>query len=288
MRTADAARAEGHEHAAAFERGKDPECLLRAATSFREAYGLAVAWDDHRDLDLAYICICLRRYYDASGQLWALDEAVVAGRAAVANAADPDRAVRHLTYLGVALLTKAEKYEDRGALREAVTTLRQAVYPLLQDDADKAAAAHHLADALHRAYRDTDEVPLLAEAVHVGRFAVRTENPLQLAAARDLAEHLVVLGAALPDPALYQEAVATARWRAETMRATRPETYCQGLFTVSQVLDSVWHRTKDEAALREALRVAEYAGSIAHTRLDQSVIAGHIGSLRERLHGQQG
>ncbi|MDX3583433.1 CHAT domain-containing protein [Streptomyces europaeiscabiei] len=183
------------------------------------------------------------------GDLAALDEAVAAGRHAIAvtPADHPDRA-RYLSNLSNTLQARYERTGSSEALDEALEVARQAVLVTPADHPDRARYLSNLGNTLQARYERTGDIPTLEEAVTVERQAVQvlpTDHP-------DQAKHLIRLGNTLQKISALTGSNSRST---EAMRAFREASYVLAAPAVERVLASCsWGTSAAERGeWREAL-----------------------------------
>lgn len=249
-------RERGFAMAMEYERTGNVGSLRTAVDCFREAVRLLGDGDPHKARDLRHLCTVLRLYYDATKELWALDESVAAGRAALAGASDPDDRDGVAIGLGIALYLTYDNRKDREALRESIAVLRDVADRACPHDANRLPAAAHLAVALRRAYSDTKDVALLREAVDRGRLAAKNPNTMQVPALTELVRQLRNLSGRDKDARLLDEAEQAARWAVHITESDR-QSHAELLFELARTLQSRFGNAGRIEVLEEAARAAE-------------------------------
>jgi len=269
-----------------FERygpGGDPGLLRAAAELFTAASAATPAGDPQRGVDLDHVCIVLRVYFDVTKELWAAEQAAGAGRSALGHAIDRERAAAAATHLGIALYARHQVTDEREPLREAVHVLRRAVAECPFGADLRPAAMHHLAVALGMAYRDSENLALLAEAADVGRSACLLQGGLVLETAGGLVRDLGVLAYRTGDVRLDEEAVSWGRWALTLAARQGPHEEAAAMLGLANALQSLALLGGDLAHLREAIRLGQLAAGVepdpvlAH--LDAIVAEGFVTML---------
>jgi len=269
-----------------FGPGGDPRILTDAAEQFQRASDLAEPGDPKKSRDLMHVCILLRTFYDETRELWALNDAAAAGRAALSAKPDPDTYHDVLVRLGICLYAKFQATKENNALTESLNALRAAAKTAAPGRPESLASLYHLAIALYRAYDGSHDPTLLEEAVAAGRQAANNPNPLQVAALCQLVRHLRELSWANKEPALLQEAETVARRGIQITAEDNPADRSSCLLELAQTLDRLAHKTGRLDYLREAVYAADEAVRLTPDPIDRrirSVIGDGIAKrLRER------
>ncbi|MBO3752531.1 hypothetical protein J5X84_41295 [Streptosporangiaceae bacterium NEAU-GS5] len=221
--------------------------------------------------------------YETEPELWALDQAISAGRAAAGMVREPLTWIAVVTVVGAALRAKYEVTGERPLLQESITALRSAC-AALPAGSPEPAVIQHLVVALRLAYKDCGAVDLLVEAVGWGRVAAGVPDRLQIDALLRLAGNLSLLSDKMGDIAPLGEArrAAGQAVRLATTRAERSE--C--LAHLSNTLRHLFMVTGDIGALREAVRTRTEAISLCDHPGKRSVHVMTLSGLHKSLREQ--
>jgi hypothetical protein len=269
----DHVRQQGFDLVDRFHADGDPGHLAAAAEHFQHAADLAPLGDWRKGRDLMYVCTVLRMFYDQARQLWALDEAAVAGRAALSVERDPAAYHDVLVRLGICLYVRFQVTRERGDLDESLKLLRAAAGTAAPARPESFASLYHLALALDLAHDARRDLAFLDEAVAAGRVAAQNPNPLQFSALCQLVRHLRELSWARGDLTLLQEAEAAARWGVEITASATASDRAACLYELSQTLEALGRRTDRLNYLQEAAALADDAAGWTPDPAEQSLRA---------------
>jgi len=133
------------------------------------------------------------------------------------------------------------------------------------------------------AYRDSENLALLAEAADVGRSACLLQGGLVLETAGGLVRDLGVLAYRTGDVRLDEEAVSWGRWALTLAARQGPHEEAAAMLGLANALQSLALLGGDLAHLREAIRLGQLAAGVepdpvlAH--LDAIVAEGFVTML---------
>lgn len=258
-----------------------------ALTRFREA--VTARGDSGFLSDLGTV---LRTLSDATGDAALLDEAVEAGRAAVAAIA-PDSPARAgvLSNLGLALHTRFETTGATEALREAVDVERAAAAALSPDHPDRAAVLSNLGIGLRGLFQRTGDVDVLEEAVDVGRDAVAAWPPGatdRIMAWSNLAGSLRALADRTGDPEPLRESVGLMR---DVLAATPSDHPGRAMYlgNLCVALFTLYARAGDLDELADAVTAGRAAVAAAPDGSpEQARHAANLGGALRALYARTG
>lgn len=269
-----------------FGPGGDPQILTDAAEGFRRAADLTAPGDPGKARDLVHVCTVLQLFYDETTELWALNDAVAAARAALEVGPDEETRGNALLRLGICLHSKFAATKESEPLTESVDVLRTAAAMATPARPLSMASLYHLAVALYSSYDATGDPAFLDEAVAVGRRAAQSADPLQVPAVCQLVRHLRELSGVREDPALAQEAETVARWGIRLTASASPKEQSLCLFELARTLQTLGLRTGNADYLREAVATVDEAIRRTPDPIDRQlrgvIGAGMAKNLRER------
>ena len=234
---------------------------------------------------LSNLAFALRTWFERTGELPAVDEAIAAARAAVAAALpkDPYRA-EYLAHLGGALLSRFRWTGDVLSLNEAFSAVRQAVDTTNSWDPHRAEHLSDLSAVLLAQFRTTGDLTDLDEAVAAGRAAVAAAHPDSPGRAGYLSE----LGAALlaryeqtGDDADLDEAVSCSTRAAEAASEEDHPDLTRYLSDLGAAVQASFKRTGREADLDRAITL--YRTAIDATPADHPDRVGYQADLGAAL-----
>jgi tetratricopeptide (TPR) repeat protein len=229
---------------------------------------------------LSNLGVTLLRLFERTGDAGLLEEAVGAGRTAVADvpADDPDRA-RILLNLAIAIQYSFEHAGAVSLLAEAVDLSRAAVAAAPNDSFRRTAYLSGLSRMLRAQFEHTGDPEQLTEAVQAGRDAVAAlpaEHPAR-------AGYLSVLGLAVRELAertgdieLLAEAVQLSRDAVAAMPVGHPDR-AESLSVLELALRALFGSTGDIALLTEAVTAGREA--IEATPEGHARRAGYLSNL---------
>ncbi|WP_326943675.1 hypothetical protein OG439_27350 [Amycolatopsis sp. NBC_01307] len=256
----------------------DPAELARAAEIWR---WVAQETSDpgQRSLVWAAISVAMRRYFEATSELWALRDAVECGRAAVRTETVPHRWLSACIYLGYADYTYFKATRERPYLDDALAVLRTAC-AAEAGIPTRSNVLSHLGAALTVAWETLNKEAFLTEAVTVGREAVRLPGQLQLNSALDLIRNLRSLGGAHQDIGLLRESEALARWAQGT-----PDDGFRGLalFELARTLDSIAERVNEPGIRADAVAAGEASVALARDPVEHRLRSIVISGIQHRF-----
>ena len=271
-----------------FGPGGDPQILTDAAEGFRRAADLTAPGDPRKARDLVHVCTVRQLFYDETTELWALNDAVAAARAALEAGPDEETRGNALLRLGICLHSKFDATKESEPLAESVDVLRTATAMATPARPLSMASFYHLAVAMYSSYDATRDPAFLDEAVAVGRRAAQSADPLQVSAVCQLARHLRELSGVREDPALAQEAETVARWGVRLTASASPKEQSLCLFELARTLQTLGLRTGSVDYLREAVATVDEAIRRTPDPIDRQlrgvIAAGMAKNLRERQH----
>src|SRR6266704_2536615 len=168
-----------------FGPGGDPQILADAAEGFRRAADLSAAGDPRKARDLVHVSTVLQQFYDETTELWALNDAVAAARAALEAGPDEETRGNALLRLGICQLVchlreLSGVREDPAVAREAEAVARHGVRLTASAGPEEQSwCLFELARALENLGLRTGSVDYLREAVDTVDEAVRrTQDPI--------------------------------------------------------------------------------------------------------------
>ncbi len=270
-----------------FGPGGDPQILADAAEGFRRAADLSAAGDPRKARDLVHVSTVLQQFYDETTELWALNDAVAAARAALEAGPDEETRGNALLRLGICLHSKFGATKESGPLAESADVLRTAAAMATPARPLSMASFYHLAAALHSRYDATHDPSFLEEAVAAGRRAAQNADPLQVPAICQLVCHLRELSGVREDPAVAREAEAVARHGVRLTASAGPEEQSWCLFELARALENLGLRTGSVDYLREAVDTVDEAVRRTQDPIDRhlrgAVGTGMVAILRRQL-----
>jgi hypothetical protein len=275
----DDAREQAFEFFNRYQTTGDPQLLLAAASQFRRSIQVARDADLRKASDLSDVCFVLTEFYRKTDELWALDDAAAAGRAALGIGRDPDDSHMAMTRLGIALSLKFRATGAHAALVESLACLRAAGRAADPIRPASMASLFHLAEALHLAYSDSEDVALLNEAVEVGRLAARNRHPTQIASLVKLTRDLSALSYVRQDMNLLREAEAAARWAVQITAGSDADDRAICLLELARTLEDLYLNTSQLAYLEEAVDAADAAVGLTRDSIQihlRSMIAANM------------
>ena len=223
---------------------------------------------------------------ERSGAMAAVDEAIVIGRNAVSEHADPgvDRA-SSLSSLSVALQVRFEMSGDLDSLNEAITLLRQSLAEGQSIEGDRTALLSNLGNALRMRFERSGVTADLAEALKLQRLAVAEAS----ADDQDRTALLSNLGTALRlwfevtgDVDSLDEAVALLRQAVTVTQPGNPN-WARRLSNLGAALRARFERTGEQTDLAEAEALLRHAVDVAqpHSADYPMLLSNHADSLRD-------
>lgn len=281
QRQLDRVQQDGFDHLERFTSTGDPTALRAAADAWR--------WVAQSTSDMAQssyvqaaVSIAMRRYFDKTKELWALREAVEAGRIAVTTEQRPDRWLMACISLGIADYTYFDTSHERPYLDDAITVLRSAAAASIGAEA-RGSILSHLVVALQKAHHASgrDEVDFLVEAVNVGREAARMRGQLQIDSAIDLMHNLGDLSYVRDDLDLLREAESVGR---SLLVGIDPATRGRVLFALAKTLQSIGLRTDEAAVLADAVQAGEASVALCPDPIDQHLRGMVVDGIQQHLH----
>lgn len=231
-----------------------PEHLREAVTLGRRSLTTPGSDDALRPDWLDDLNCLLQLRYGQAGDLADLQDAVLFGRAAVAESPDAGR----LTNLGGALISMHAGTGDPALLEEALTCEREAVRLTPADHPSRAKYLHNLAGALHRRYELAADAGDLEAAVEIHREAMACaapDDPDRALFLSDLGGALRSLYVAISETSLLEEAVEAERQAVE-LTAHRPVDQARHRHNLAGALQALYQRTERVEVLDEAIALA--------------------------------
>ncbi len=229
--------------------------LVITRTAVRAARQLAERGGEAKTL--SNLAFALRTWFERTGELPAVDEAIDAARAAVAAtlAEDPYRA-EYLTHLGGALLSRFRWTGDVRDLNEALSAERQAVDATNSWDPHRAERLSDLSAVLLAQFHTTGDLTALDKAVAAGHEAVYTAHPDSPGRAGYLSELGAVLLARYEQTgyeADLDEAVSCSTHAAEAASEEDHPDLTRYLSDLGAAVQASFKRTGREADLDRAI-----------------------------------
>jgi hypothetical protein len=265
-----------------FANTGDPSSLRAAADAWR--WVAQMTRDPaQRSFVVAAISVAMRRYYDATKELWALREAVDAGRFAVGAEQDSGRWLSACIYLAVAEYTYFDALGERPYLDDAVAVLRTAGQRSLGHES-RSSILSHLVAALQKTYNADQKQEILEEMVYVGREAARLPGPLQIDSIVDVMANLGELSYIRDDVEILLEAEALGRWA-----LTFTELIPRGrvLFSLAKTLDGIGGQTGNPAVVADALAAGEMAVALSSDGIEAHLRGLVVDGIRNKLRKMQ-
>jgi len=274
----DQAEQDGFDHLDRFDVTRDPAALRAAAEAW---HWVAQSTSDagQRSFVLAAVCVAMRRYYDATEELWALQDAISSARAAVQTERVPHRWLVASANLGIADYTNFQATGERSYLDEAIAVLRAAAHAA--DGENRGTILYHLSVALKLTEYSSNDEQFLVEAIEVGRQAARISGPLQMDSIIGLMYSLRALGGARDNLELLHEGEALGRWAARVV----DDSVDRGrvLLALSQTLASIAEKTSDPAVMADAIATGEHAMKLTEDRAEYYMQNDAIERMRRQL-----
>ncbi|MFI2031827.1 CHAT domain-containing protein [Streptomyces buecherae] len=205
---------------------------------------------------LSNLGVVLQMLHEHAGDARAIEEAITAGRDALAAmpVGDLDR-VTCLSNLGNTLRVAFEASGDTAMLREAVAVGRAALESTPEDDPGRAESMSSLGGTLQLLYEHTGDRAALAEAVAVGRAAsasLPADHPARQAVLANLGVSLREMFEATGDVSLLHEAVVAHR-QVEAATPDGHPSQASRLTNLGNTLRALYDHYGDRRALDDAV-----------------------------------
>ncbi|GAA2040219.1 CHAT domain-containing protein [Catenulispora yoronensis] len=229
------------------------------------AYRAALAAEPGSAINASNLGICLVRWFERTGELDSLAEAIDVLRLAVDAGKDRPASAGYSSNLGLALTRWAEQTGDADAAREAVVVHAAAVRRAPDAAADQAAMLSNLGMARMAVYRLTAEADELGLAVEAYSAAVRTvpaEDPNMPGCLAGLGGALTALAAAAGTVRPRIDAIEALRIAVRSLPREHPDRP-MFLGQLGGSLQLAFLHSGDTAALREAVACGREAAELA-------------------------
>jgi hypothetical protein len=283
-RKLDEAQQKGFAHLDNFDATHDP-AELRAAADLWRWVAQSTSDQGQRSYMLAAVSVAMRRYYDRTKELWALQDGINAARAAVQSESNPHRWAQAALYQGITEYMFFKATGQQEYLDDSLVVMRAAAKGA-QDEQQMSSVLSHLGEALRLAYEKYDDEQLLDEAIDVGREAIRLDGPLFLNSVTDLMVNLRTLAGVRKDDALLREGEGIGRWAAEN--ATVPGDRGWILFELSRTLADLARHTGDPTIMADAVAAGEGSLMMARGDIERQLRGTVIDGMRDGLRKMSG